>query len=71
MAERVPLYLDFASGEIREINEDDSLTTFPINSVVMNTDDADPATYLGGAWSSLGSATIGVTTVYYYQRIAP
>lgn len=76
MAERTPLYLDFANGELTEFATDDTIaairiaSAFPVNSVVMNTDNVDPALQLGGTWTSLGSNTIGVTTVYYYKRTA-
>lgn len=75
--ERVPTYLDFTEGRITEVPSTDSLPAsnvqLPIGYVVMNTTNTDPADDLGyGYWVSLGSQTIGATTVYYYENsIAP
>lgn len=77
MAERTPVYLDFANGALTEFGATDTISpsrtsgVFPVNSVALNTDNVNPATSLGyGTWSSLGSNTIGVTTVYYFKRTA-
>lgn len=74
---QIPLYLDFASGELQPTVDDTGATSdivpglLSINYVAMNTDNSDPATSLGyGTWTSLGSSTIGATTVYYYKRTA-
>jgi hypothetical protein len=71
----IPLYLNFSTGEVEPVVNDDGSTSdvvaglMPLNYVVMNTDNTNPATYLGyGTWTSLGSATVGVTTIYYYKR---
>jgi hypothetical protein len=65
-----PVYLDFANGSLEEIPTNDVVIgVVPVNYVVMNTDNSDPATYMGyGTWTSLGNNTIGATTVYYYKR---
>lgn len=76
MAERVPTYLDFASGAIVEFASTDTIapsrivSAYPVNSVVMNTDNVNPGLQLGGTWSALGTATVGVTTIYYFKRTA-
>jgi len=77
MATRTPVYLDFAEGRMIEVPSTDTIPTsnvqLPIGYVVANTTNTDPATELGyGYWVSLGSQTIGATTVYYYENsIAP
>lgn len=74
MAQRVLLYLDFENGAVTEMQSGDEvpLLNLPIGYVISNTDNSDPGTSLGyGAWSYLGSQTIGSRTVYYYERIAP
>lgn len=77
MAERTPVYLDFANGELTEFGDSDTISpsrvsgSLPVNNVIMNTDNVNPALNLGyGTWTSLGSATVGVTTVYYFKRTA-
>lgn len=116
MAERIPLYLDFANGNVIEFAEGDTLPAtnvsgvtaftslsdtpssysgkemylvrvasgetelefvdpvsilgagFPVGAVYMNTDNVNPDYLFGGTWVSLGSNTIGSTTVYYFER---
>ena len=41
---------------------------FPVNSVVCRSTNTAPA--LGGTWTSIGSQTVGSTTVYYFKRTA-
>ena len=76
MADRIPTYIDFESGEIKEVASADSLPKsniqLPETYVVMNTTNVNPATDLGyGSWNLLGSTTIGSTTVYYYELVSP
>lgn len=77
MAERIPMYLDFEEGRMTAIPSTDTIPAsnfqLPIGYVVSNTTNTDPATELGyGYWVSLGSQTIGATTVYYFENsIAP
>ena len=76
MAERIPTYIDFASGELVNVATADTLplsnVQLPIGYVVSNTTNTDPATELGyGNWTALGSQTIGATTVYYYELVLP
>jgi hypothetical protein len=76
MAVRTVTYIDFAEGKIKSFETGDTISpevvqgVVPANYVVMNTTNTDPATDLGwGTWSYLGSQTIGVTTVYYYENV--
>lgn len=76
MAERTPTYIDFANGEVKELETGDSIPPsmfqLPIGYVVSNTTNTDPATELGyGTWDALGSLTVGTTTVYFFENIAP
>lgn len=74
MAERLLYYLDFEAGEFKPLDEGDVATNLqlPLGYVVANTSNTDPATELGyGYWLSLGSQTIGATTVYYFERATP
>lgn len=81
MAERNIKYFDTETGLWTDFTSSDTIPAtavpgdvefFPVGYVVINTDNSDPATALGyGDWQSLGSGTIGVTTVYYYERITP
>lgn len=73
MAERVPLYLDFAEGKLIEVPSTDTIPAsnvqMPIGYVYVTTLSKDPADDLGyGYWVLLGSQTIGSTTVYYYEN---
>lgn len=51
MAERIPTYIDFASGELVNVATADTLPLsniqLPIGYVVSNTTNTDPATELG------------------------
>lgn len=81
MAERNIKYFDTLTGLWTDFTASDTIPAtavplnieiFPIGYVVMNTDNSDPATDFGyGSWQSLGSSTIGATTVYFYERITP
>ena len=77
MAERTPIYLDFAEGKVVELASSDTIpvSNIPtgyihaVNNVIMNTTNINPSGTLGyGSWTSLGSGTIGATTVYYFER---
>lgn len=48
-------------GEIRDL-------IYPVHSVYASTSSTNPSSILGGAWSSIGSATVGSTTVYYFEK---
>ncbi len=74
MAEKIPTYIDFESGEIKEVASTDSLPKsniqLPEAYVVMNTTNVNPATDLGyGSWNLLGSTTIGSTMVYFFEYV--
>jgi len=44
---------------------------YPLNHVLMNTDNIDPSTIgILGTWTSLGTLVIGTTTIYFWQRTA-
>lgn len=45
-------------------------TMYPVGAVYTNTSNVDPATILGGTWTSIGTQTVGTSTVYYYERTA-
>ena len=74
MAERVPMYLDFAEGRMTEVHSTDTIPAsnvqLPIGYVVSNTTNTNPVTELGyGTWDNLGSLTVGSTTVYFFEHI--
>lgn len=44
---------------------------YPVGTVYTNATNTSPSTSLGvGSWNQIGTATIGSTTVYYWQRIS-
>ena len=74
MAEKTPVYLDFANGQIVEFSETDfipaaNVELVPTGFVVTRTLNVNPSDLGYGTWDYLGSAVIGVTTVYYFVRI--
>ena len=48
----------------------DQKTAIPVGYVLTTANSGDPATTYGGVWTLLDTATIGSTTVYYYQKTA-
>lgn len=74
MAERVPLYLDFETGNVEEFGASDTLPeanamALPVGAVLPMDSNTNPAAGLGyGSWASIGTQVIGAVTVYYFQR---
>ena len=67
---RALLYLDFANGQVVEMDSTDTIeNVLPVGYVVSRNSEGDPAEDFGGEWSLLGTTTIGEFTIYHYVRI--
>ena len=43
---------------------------FAIGSIMMTDNNTNPGTTMGGTWSSVGTITVGSSTIYYWKRTA-